>query len=196
MLWFLCCVVSCRVVSCRVVSCRVVSCRVVWCGVVCVVSCVCGVVWCVVCRCCVLCVVCCVLLWCGVVWCGVVWCGVVWCGVVWCGVVWCGVVLWCGVVWCGCGCGCGCVRLNFDHLDIQSRRGDVFWLPLREMVTPVVGPRMFEILTTLTFGALHRNHMVTKRFGTIANKKQTQRQGRLVAHVRSATSMVVPKKNR
>ena len=42
----------------------------------------------------------------------------------------------------------------------------------RVMVTPAVCARLFEILTTLTFGALA--------------KQETQRQGKLVVHVRSA----------
>ena len=74
------------------------------------------------------------------------------------------------------------IRLNFNHLDIQNRRGDINWLPfMRVMVTPAVYPRWFEFPTTLTF----RNHIVSTAFETIA-KKKTERQRRLVVHVRSA----------
>ena len=74
-------------------------------------------------------------------------CGVL---VVW-SAVWC--VLWC-VLWI-----CCCV---------------VFWLPLRVTVTPVVCQRLFEFLTTLTFRALGRNHIVSTAFETIAKKKEKQ----------------------
>ena len=43
---------------------------------------------------------------------------------------------------------------------------------LRVMVTLAVGPRMFEFLTMLTFGALRRNHIVSTEFETIAKKKE------------------------
>ena len=56
---------------------------------------------------------------------------------------------------------------------IVVRRGDINLATFNKaMVTPTVCPRLFEIFTTLTFGAL-------------ANK-ETQRQRRLVVHVRSA----------
>ena len=64
--------------------------------------------------------------------------GVVWCVVV---VLWLWLLLWLWLwlwlwwlwlwlrllLWLCCCCVC----LNFDHLDIKSRRGDIIWLPLR-----------------------------------------------------------------
>ena len=35
------------------------------------------------------------------------------------------------------------------------------------MVTPVVYPRVFEFVTTLTIGALRKNHIVSTTFGAI-----------------------------
>ena len=54
----------------------------------------------------------------------------------------------------------------------------------RVMVTPA---RLFEFLTTLTFGALRRNHMVSTVFETVVRKakKKEQKQGGLAVHVRS-----------
>ena len=54
---------------------------------------------------------------------------------------------------------------------IVVRRGDIIWPPFfkRVTVTPAVCPRLFEMLTTLTFGALRRNHTVSTAFATIAN---------------------------
>ena len=52
------------------------------------------------------------------------------------------------------------------------------------MVTPPVCPRLLEFLNTLTFGAQRRNIIVSTAFETIA--KKTQRQRRLVVHMRSA----------
>ena len=49
-------------------------------------------------------------------------------------------------------------------------------------VTPAMCPRMFEILTTLTFRVLGRNRIVSTAIETIEKKKQ----GRLVVHMRSA----------
>ena len=58
---------------------------------------------------------------------------------------------------------------------IVVRRGDIIWLPSRKsMVTPVVCPRLFGILTMLTFRALRRNHIVSTAFETIAKKKKRQ----------------------
>ena len=39
----------------------------------------------------------------------------------------------------------------------------------RFMVTPVVRPRLFELLAALTFGALRRNHTVSAAFETVSN---------------------------
>ena len=39
---------------------------------------------------------------------------------------------------------------------------------------PVVSPRLFEILTTRTFGALRRNHIVSTAFETIAKKNRSK----------------------
>ena len=44
----------------------------------------------------------------------------------------------------------------------------------RVMVTPVVCPRLLEILTTLTFGAQRGNHSVSTAFETIAKKTTTE----------------------
>ena len=41
------------------------------------------------------------------------------------------------------------------------------------MVTPVVCPRLFEFLTTLTVGAQRRNHTVSTAFETITKKTET-----------------------
>ena len=109
-----------------------------------------------------------------------VWCGVVWCGVVWCVVNVCG----CWLLCCCCACRwlCGVVarrrrlfelppshshqtwRHHFGYL----QRGSRSRLPFR--------PRMLEFLTTLTFGALGRNHTVSTAFETIA-KKHRDREG-------------------
>ena len=88
------------------------------------------------------CVVVCVLLWCVVVCCAVLCCVFVCC----CGVLWCCccvvVLLWCCVVvlWCG--------------LRLHSKRF---------FVAPAVYPRVFEILTTSTFGALRKYHNVSQK---------------------------------
>ena len=42
------------------------------------------------------------------------------------------------------------------------------------MVTPAVCPRLFEFLTTLTFGAQRRHHIVSTAFETIAKKKRAR----------------------
>ena len=55
----------------------------------------------------------------------------------------------------------------------------------RAMVTPAVCPRLFEFLTSLTFRAVGRNHIVSTPLETIA-KEKTQRQGKLVVQMRSA----------
>ena len=52
------------------------------------------------------------------------------------------------------------------------------------MATPAVSPGLFEYLTTLTFRAQHRNHIVSTAFWTRC--KQKQRLERLVVHMRSA----------
>ena len=55
------------------------------------------------------------------------------------------------------------------------------------MVTPAVCPRLFGLLTMLTFGALDRNHTVSTALRPSPKKNtHTHRQGRLVVHVRSA----------
>ena len=41
---------------------------------------------------------------------------------------------------------------------------------MRVLVTPVVYPRVFEILTTLTPGALQKNHIVSPTFEDITKK--------------------------
>ena len=74
------------------------------------------------------------------------------------------------------------VRLNFIHFETQSRSQDIWLLFMMVMATLVVCPRLFVILTTLTFGALRRNHIVSTAFETIAKKKKTG----FVVHVRSA----------
>ena len=45
----------------------------------------------------------------------------------------------------------------------------------RVMVTPVVRPRLFEILTSLTVGAPRRNPSASTAFETIATKTQTMK---------------------
>ena len=51
-----------------------------------------------------------------------------------------------------------------------------------------VCPRLFEFLTTLTFGALRKNHIVSTALETVAkkNKRIRQKQRKPVVHVRSA----------
>ena len=39
------------------------------------------------------------------------------------------------------------------------------------LVTPAIYPRVFEILTTLTFGALRKSHSVSPTFEDITKKK-------------------------
>ena len=51
------------------------------------------------------------------------------------------------------------------------------------MFTPAASPRLFEFLTTLTFGTLRSNHFVLTAFETTAKKR---RQGMLFVHMRSA----------
>ena len=46
--------------------------------------------------------------------------------------------------------------LKFIHFDIQSRNQDIGLPSMRVLVTPAVYSRVFEILTTLTFGALRK----------------------------------------
>ena len=61
----------------------------------------------------------------------------------------------------------------------------------RVMVTPA---RLFEFPTTLTFGALRRNHIVLTVLETIAKKSQKkQKQGKFVVHVWSATYHELPR---
>ena len=47
----------------------------------------------------------------------------------------------------------------------------------RFIVTPAVCPRLFEFLTTLTFGALRKNHTVSRALEVIekAHKTETKR---------------------
>ena len=56
------------------------------------------------------------------------------------------------------------IGLNLIHFDIQSRNQDIWLHFVRVKVTPVVFPRLFEFLTTLTFGALRRSHIVSTVF--------------------------------
>ena len=58
-------------------------------------------------------------------------------------------VLWCVVVWCG-------VVLVWFAAALR-----------RVTVTPVVCPRLFEFLNTLTFGALRKNHIVSTAFEAV-----------------------------
>ena len=52
-------------------------------------------------------------------------------------------------------------RLNFIHFDTQSRNQDI-WLPSKRFVVTPVYSRVFEILTTLTFGSTaQKSHCVT-----------------------------------
>ena len=79
------------------------------------------------------------------------------------------------------------VCLNFIHFDTLSRIQGI-WLPsIRVLVTPAVYPRVFEILTILTFGALRKNHIVSTAFETIAKTKNAKDRykRKKVAHVRS-----------
>ena len=76
-------------------------------------------------------------------------CGVVRCGVVWCGVVWCVDV----VFWLLLG------LFESQTLRHQSRRGKSFGYLERDTAAATVYSRMFEILTTLAFGALRRHHI-------------------------------------
>ena len=77
---------------------------------------------------------------------------------------------------------------------------------MRVIVTPVVCPRLFEILTTLTLGALRRNHIVSTALETIAKKKEglvcmkserkcVRMYWLLHGEKRDLTSMTVQKKN-
>ena len=69
------------------------------------------------------------------------------------------------------------VCLNFNHLDIQTNRGRHHLATIkRVMVTPAVCPRWIEILSTLTFGAPRKNHIVSTAFET-RRKKHRDRQG-------------------
>ena len=65
------------------------------------------------------------------------------------------------------------------YLDIHTRRGDIIWLPSR---VSWLLPRLFKFLSTLTFGAKHRVHIVSTTCDTVEKKKK--KQGRLVLHVR------------
>ena len=60
----------------------------------------------------------------------------------------------CSVV-CGCGCGCGCCCICCCCCC------GALYPSKRFAVTPAVCPRLFEFLTTLTFGALRENHIVS-----------------------------------
>ena len=58
------------------------------------------------------------------------------------------------------------IRLHFVHLDIPNRNPDI-WLPSkRYIVTPAVCPHLFKFLTTLTFGTLRNDHIVSTTFET------------------------------
>ena len=67
------------------------------------------------------------------------------------------------------------VCLNFSHFDILSRNQHI-WLPfMRVLVTPAVYPRVFEILTTLKFGALRKTHIASTAFEDITKKMKPHR---------------------
>ena len=66
------------------------------------------------------------------------------------------------------------VCLNFIHFDTQSRNQDM-WLPSKRLVVATaVYSRLFEILTTLTFGALRKNHIMSKTFEDTQKNKIKQ----------------------
>ena len=56
----------------------------------------------------------------------------------------------------------------------------------RFTVSPVVYPRVFKILTALTFGALRKNHNVSPTFEDIQKKTHWTEKRKPVIHVRSA----------
>ena len=78
------------------------------------------------------------------------------------------------------------VCLNFIHFDIQSRNQDICLPSKRFIVTPVVCPRLFEIITTLTSRALRRNHIVPSASVATKKKRTRQRQRKPIVYVRSA----------
>ena len=64
------------------------------------------------------------------------------------------------------------IRLNFIHFDIQSRNQDI-WLPSKRfIVTPLLCPRLYEFLTTLTCGALRKTHILSTAFDVEKKKAQ------------------------
>ena len=80
--------------------------------------------------------------------------------------------------------------LNFHHFDTQSRNQEI-WLPSKRFtVTPAVCPRLFEILTTLKFGALRKDHIVSTACEDITKKRKRQKQRKPVVHVLSAVHHV------
>ena len=79
-----------------------------------------------------------------------------------------------------------CVCLNFNYFDIQSSNQYISLPSMRVLVTPAVYPRLFEFLTTLTFGALRKKHILSPIFEDIAKntKKTTKpRRPRVVSNV-------------
>ena len=105
------------------------------------------------------------------------------------------------VCWCvGCVCVCVCVVVwllsgglssmrCLLYLDIQSRRGGIIGLPFEAlMVTPVVCPRLLEILTTMTFGAQRRNQCQQH---LRPSQKKKQRHGKLVVQVQFVKNTAV-----
>ena len=88
---------------------------------------------------------------------------------------------------CGCGCGCGscCVVLRCVLWCV------VLWCccvvcgypSKRFLVTPAVCPRLFAFLTTLTVRALHKNHIVSTAFETIAKTETKKNSPRAVSNV-------------
>ena len=95
-------------------------------------------------------------------------------------VLWCRLCVCCGVVCvCVCVCRCGvaclvdcrryvvCCTLTFAP-DVDTSFGYI----QEVMVTSAVCPRLFECLTTSTFGAQSRNHIVSTAFETIAPPKK------------------------
>ena len=87
---------------------------------------------------------------------------VLWCAVVCCGVLWCAVVLLlCAVVLCVVCC---VLCVVCCVLCVAATQQWESWLLL-----PFVRA-CSEFLTTLTFGALHKNHIVSTTFEDIAKK--------------------------
>ena len=58
---------------------------------------------------------------------------------------------------------------------IGVRCGDTIWPPFRgSWLLFAVSPRSFEVLTTLTFRALCRNHIASTAFETMAKNANTE----------------------